>query len=144
MWETRVINKPSKLTDEEFALIKSHPVKGYEILKDISVMPNLYIGARWHHERYDGRGYPDGKAGKDIPEIARVICVADCYDAMTSDRSYRKALPQNVVRSEIEKNMGTQFDPEIARIMLEMIDEDREYMMRGIITVHASRYADIR
>ena len=107
-------------------------------------MPNLYIGARWHHERYDGRGYPDGKSGIAIPEIARIICVADCYDAMTSDRSYRKALPQNVVRSEIEKNSGTQFDPEIARIMLEMIDEDREYMMRGIFSVQSSRYADIQ
>ena len=139
-----IINKPAKLTDEEFALIKSHPVKGYEILKDISVMPNLYIGARWHHERYDGRGYPDGKSETAIPEIARIICVADCYDAMTSDRSYRKALPQNVVRSEIEKNSGTQFDPEIARIMLEMIDEDREYMMRGIFSVQSSRYADIQ
>ena len=137
-----IINKPARLTDEEFALIKSHPVKGYEILKDISVMPNLYIGARWHHERYDGRGYPDGKAGTDIPEIARIICVADCYDAMTSDRSYRKALPQHVVRSEIENNMGTQFDPEIAAIMLIMIDEDREYMMRGMITVHSEKYAE--
>jgi HD-GYP domain-containing protein (c-di-GMP phosphodiesterase class II) len=134
-----IINKPAKLTDEEFALIKSHPVKGYEILKDISVMPNLYIGARWHHERYDGRGYPDGKAGTDIPEIARIICVADCYDAMTSDRSYRKALPQHVVRSEIENNMGTQFDPEIAAIMLIMIDEDREYMMRGMTDVQSKQ-----
>lgn len=139
-----IINKTSKLTDEEFALIKSHTSKGYEILKDISVMPTLYIGARWHHERYDGRGYPDGKAGRDIPEIARVICVADCYDAMTSDRSYRKALPQAVVRAEIEKNMGTQFDPDIAKIMLEMIDDDPEYKMRGETTEYSSRFSDAK
>jgi len=91
----------------------------------------LYIGARWHHERFDGNGYPDGKKGTEIPEIARIICVADCYDAMSSDRSYRKALPQETVRGEIENGLGTQFDPEIGRIMLEMIDEDTEYKMRS-------------
>jgi putative two-component system response regulator len=94
-------------------------------------MPDLAIGARWHHERYDGKGYPDGKAGEDIPEIARIICVADCYDAMSSDRVFRKALPQHLVRQEIERNMGTQFDPTIAKVMLQMIDEDTEYKMRG-------------
>ena len=126
-----IINKTSKLTDIEFQLIKSHTMRGYEILKGITVMPNLYIGARWHHERYDGRGYPDGKKGDEIPEVARIICVADCYDAMTSDRSYRKALPQEVARSEILKNKGSQFDPEIADVMLIMIDEDPNYTMRG-------------
>ena len=126
-----IINKPGKLTDEEFAIIKSHTMKGYEILKTISEMPELSIGARWHHERYDGTGYPDGKEGKNIPEIARIICVADCYDAMSSDRLYRKALPQHIVRDEIEKNKGTQFDPRIAEVMLQMIDEDKEYKMNG-------------
>lgn len=126
-----IIDKPAKLTDEEYEIIKSHTTKGYEILKTISVMPILYYGARWHHERYDGTGYPDGKKGGEIPEIARIICVADCYDAMSSDRSYRKALPQNFVREEIENGLGTQFDPEIGRIMLEMIDEDPDYTMCG-------------
>lgn len=126
-----IINKPGKLTDEEYAIVKSHAMTGYEILKPISEMPELSIGARWHHERYDGKGYPDGKAGEDIPEIARIICVADCYDAMSSDRIYRKALPQFMVREEIERNKGTQFDPRIADVMLHIIDEDKEYMLRG-------------
>jgi len=127
-----IINKPSKLTDEEYNTIKSHAIKGYEILKAISEMPSLSIGARWHHERYNGTGYPDGKAGEDIPEIARIICTADAYDAMTSDRSYRKALPQYIVREEIQQGKGTQFDPKIADIMLQMIDEDKKYHMKGI------------
>ncbi len=125
-----IINKPGRLTDEEFAVIKSHTTKGAKILENISEMPNLSIGAHWHHERMDGRGYPDGLKGENIPETARIICVADCYDAMSSNRSYRKVLPQEVVRSEIEKGKGTQFDPRIADIMLRMIDEDINYEMR--------------
>ncbi|MBQ7261665.1 MAG: response regulator [Lachnospiraceae bacterium] len=126
-----ILNKPGKLTPDEYTIIKNHTVTGYEILKTISEMPALSIGARWHHERYDGEGYPDGISGADIPEIARIISVADCYDAMTSDRSYRKALPQHFVRSEIKNGRGTQFDPYIADIMLEMIDEDTYYNMHG-------------
>ena len=125
-----VINKPAKLTDEEYDIIKNHPVLGARILGNIKEMPSLQRGARWHHERYDGKGYPDGLLGTDIPEEARVIAVADAYDAMTSHRSYRKPLPQGVVREEIEKGIGTQFDPEFARIMLGMIDEDIEYRMK--------------
>ena len=125
-----VINKPSRLTDEEFALIKAHPRLGADILGNIHSMPNLKAGARYHHERYGGGGYPDGISGKDIPEMARIIAVADAYDAMSSNRSYRKALPQETVRAEIEKGKGTQFDPVFADIMLAMIDEDTEYNMR--------------
>ena len=125
-----VINKPSKLTDEEFAMIKDHPKLGAEILENIHSMPNLEAGAHYHHERYSGGGYPDGIAGLDIPEQARIIAVADAYDAMSSNRSYRKALPQETVRSEIEKGRGTQFDPIFADIMLSMIDEDKDYNMR--------------
>ena len=88
-----VINKPGKLTDEEFEKIKNHPVMGARILKSIKEMPRLVTGARWHHERYDGRGYPDGLKGTDIPEEARIISVADAYDAMTSYRSYREPMP---------------------------------------------------
>ena len=131
-----IISKPSRLNSEEYEIIKSHTIKGYEILKAISEMPALPIGARWHHERYDGTGYPDGKAGKDIPEVARIICVADAYDAMSSDRSYRKALPQFIVRDEIEQGKGVQFDPKIADVMLQMIDEDTEYRMRGVMECH--------
>ena len=125
-----VINKPAKLTDEEFALIKAHPSLGADILGNIDSMPNLQKGARYHHERFGGGGYPEGISGKDIPEMARIIAVADAYDAMSSNRSYRKALPQDVVRSEIEKGKGTQFDPVFADIMLAMIDEDKDYTMR--------------
>lgn len=125
-----VINKPAKLTDEEYDIIKNHPVLGARILGNIKEMPLLQMGARWHHERYDGKGYPDQLAGEYIPEEARIIAVADSYDAMTSHRSYRKPLPQGVVREEIEKGMGTQFDPRFAEIMLEMMDEDTEYKMK--------------
>ena len=122
-----IINKPTRLTDEEYDIIKKHPVLGFEILSEIRSRPDLSIGARWHHERYDGKGYPDGLAGDDIPFMARIIAVADSYDTMTSNRSYRKFLPQDVVREEIERNMGTQFDPKPAKIMLQIIDEDTNY-----------------
>ncbi len=125
-----VINKPGRLTEEEFEKIKTHPVMGARILKNIVEMPKLVTGARWHHERYDGRGYPDGLAGDGIPEEARIIAVADAYDAMTSNRSYRNIIPQEHVREEIVKGSGTQFDPRFAEIMLAMIDEDKEYKMK--------------
>lgn len=118
-----VINKPGRLTDEEFAKIKKHPGIGGKILGNIKEMPELAAGAKWHHERYDGSGYPEGLSGDDISEEARIIAVADAYDAMTSNRSYRGALPVEVVRGEIEKGKGAQFDPKFADIMIEMIDE---------------------
>lgn len=122
-----IINKKDKLTDEEYEIVKQHPVIGGDILKTIESMPEVSLGARWHHERFDGNGYPDHLKGNDIPEIARIIGVADSYDAMTSNRSYRKYLPQDVVRAEIEKGKGTQFDPVIAEKMLKIIDSDKEY-----------------
>ncbi len=124
-----IINKPAKLTDEEYDQIKAHPVMGARILKNIKERPKLAVGARWHHERYDGKGYPDGLSGTDIPEEARIIAVADAYDAMTSRRSYRQILPQAAVRQELERGRGTQFDPEFADIMLQMMAEDPEYQM---------------
>ncbi len=127
-----VINKPGKLTPEEYEIIKTHPIIGYQMLSKTTEMPRMAVGARWHHERYDGAGYPDGKSGKDIEEAARIIAVADAYDAMTSARSYRFALPQDAVRREIEEGKGTQFDPVFADIMLKMIDEDRDYHMRDL------------
>lgn len=125
-----IINKPDKLTEEEYSIIKKHPVMGAEILKNITEFPKLITGARWHHERYDGKGYPDGISGEEIPVEARIIAVADAYDAMSSKRSYRNALPQTRVRAEVEKGKGTQFDPVFAQLMLEMIDEDMDYQMR--------------
>ena len=95
-------------------------------------MPKLATGARSHHERYDGRGYPDHMAGEKIPKYARIISVADAYDAMTSRRSYREAMSQELVRREIEQGIGTQFDPMYAKIMLQLIDEDKEYTMREV------------
>ena len=127
-----IINKPAKLTDEEYEEIKNHPVLGARILKNISEFPGLVTGARWHHERYDGKGYPDGLKGEDIPAEARIIAVADAYDAMTSRRSYRDVLPQEKVREEIAEGRGTQFDPEYADIVLAMIDEDTEYKLREL------------
>ena len=125
-----IINKDGKLTDNEFEDVKIHTVTGYYILKNVSAIYDLSSAARWHHERYDGTGYPDGLKGEDIPLIARIICVADSYDAMASTRSYRRELSQEVVRGEINKGKGRQFDPKIADVMLQMIDEDKEYKMR--------------
>ncbi len=124
-----IINKPSRLTDEEFEEIKKHPSVGNRILKRIREMPKLAYGARWHHERVDGHGYPDALSGASIPEEARIIAVADAYDAMTSNRSYRGVLPQSVVKGELEKGKGSQFDPHIADIMIAMINEDTGYSM---------------
>ena len=125
-----IINKPGMLTDEEFDIIRIHPITGFHILHGIAGDNMIAIGAKYHHERYDGLGYPNGIAGEEIPEVARILGVADSYDAMTSNRSYRGGLPQEVVRDEIEKGKGKQFDPDIADIMLQMIDEDKEYNMR--------------
>ena len=127
-----VINKPGRLTKEEYEIIKTHPVIGSEILSKTTGLPRMVIGTRWHHERYDGTGYPDGLAGNDIPEEARIIAVADAYDAMTSQRSYREALLQMDVRAEIQNGKGSQFDPKFAEIMLQMIDDDDKYKMRGL------------
>ncbi len=125
-----VINKQGRLTKEEFDRIKKHPAIGGRILGNIMEMPTLSEGAMCHHERYDGAGYPQGLKGEEIPEAARIIAVADAYDAMTSKRSYRSYLSQEKVRSEIERGKGTQFDPVFADIMISMIDEDKEYRMR--------------
>lgn len=126
-----IISKTEKLTDEEYQMILRHPIIGEEILKNISEIPGISVGAKYHHEKYDGTGYPDGVAGEDIPLLARIIGIADAYDAMASKRSYRDVLPQQVVREEIAKGRGTQFDPRCVDIMLEMIDEDKDYRMCG-------------
>ncbi len=124
-----IIRKNTKLTDEEYQNIKEHTITGYNILKTITALPGLAIGARWHHEHFDGSGYPDGLKGEKIPEEARIIAIADAYDAMTSKRSYTKIRPQAEVRAEILRCRGTHFDPAITDILLQMIDEDKEYKM---------------
>jgi len=118
-----IIRKPGKLTKEEYEVIKTHPIIGEKILLGIRERPELAVGARWHHERYDGTGYPDGLAGEQIPEQARIIAVADAYDAMTSVRAYRDALQEEKVRAELVNGKGVQFDPVFADIMLEIINE---------------------
>lgn len=125
-----ILQKPGKLSNEEYQVIKEHPDIGAQILSSISESPYLSIGARSHHERYDGKGYPQGLKGNDIPEIARIIAVADAYDAMTSSRSYRETIPQQVVREEFVKGLGTQFDPLFGKIMIHLIDLDEEYQMK--------------
>ena len=129
-----ILTKKGRLTDDEFARIKEHPIMGGSILANICQSPWLSLGARYHHERYGGKGYPEGLKGEEIPEIARIIAVADAYDAMTSNRSYRNAIPQHIVREELVKGSGTQFDPEFAKAMLHMIDIDTEYRMQEMIS----------
>ena len=125
-----IINKKGKLTEEEYEQIKGHTTIGKEILSSIVEFPYISIGAHHHHERFDGRGYPDKLKGSDIPELARIIAVADAYDAMTSKRSYRDPLPQATVRQIFIEEMGSQFDPQFATQMIHMIDQDQEYAMR--------------
>ena len=120
-----ILNKPGKLTDEEYQIMKNHTVIGGNILKDMSILKGIDLGAKHHHERYDGCGYPDRLKGEQIPYVARIISVADAYDAMTSDRIYRKHLDSIIVREEIEKGIGSQFDPAVAQAMIELIDTER-------------------
>ena len=120
-----ILGKPGKLTDEEFDIIKSHTVRGGEILSSFKSLENAGEGALYHHERYDGKGYPEGKAGEEIPFIARMICVADSFDAMNTNRVYRKRLTKDRIISEIETNKGLQFDPLVADVMLGLIRDGR-------------------
>lgn len=125
--EDKILNKKDRLTDEEFAIMKTHTTMGAEILKDVTLIKDVDKGAKYHHERFDGRGYPQGIAGEDIPIVARIVGVADAYDAMTSDRAYRKHLPEEVVRGELEKGRGAQFDPVFCDIMLGIMDDKIEF-----------------
>lgn len=119
----RVLNKADRLTDEEFEIIKSHTLIGSDILQGVSSLSEMYVVARNHHERYDGKGYPDKKSGNDIPEEARLVGIVDAYDAMSSDRAYRKALSKDIIRSELNRGRGTQFDPYMTDAFLELLDE---------------------
>ena len=125
-----IINKDGKLTADEYDNIKQHPVLGSQILTNISEMPVAVIGAKYHHERYDGTGYPEGLKGEEIPLEARIISVADAYDAMTSNRSYRNSMTQEKVREQLVNGRGRQFDPEIVDQMLIIMDGDKEFKMR--------------
>ena len=117
-----ILLKESKLTDEEYSAIKNHPAIGAHILCNAEVFKDIIPVVKHHHERYDGRGYPGKLKGEDIPYLARIAAVADAFDAMTSKRTYRDSLPLDVVRSEIENNLGTQFDPKIGKVFLDILD----------------------
>ena len=121
----RILNKPDRLTDDEYAVMKSHVVKGGEILKSFTLIEHVEDGALYHHERYDGKGYVHGLKGEEIPLNARIIGIADAFDAMTANRVYRKQLDMNHVIEEIRKGRGTQFDPKLVDILLELIDVGR-------------------
>lgn len=125
-----VLNKPGQLTDEEFKIIQSHVVKGSKILEPMSRLSALMPGVRHHHERYDGRGHPDGLKGGKIHLVARIISVADTYDAMTTSRVYRKGLPDEVAFEEIEKGAGTQFDPKLVTSFVSFMKKKREMTNR--------------
>ncbi|MEE1009285.1 MAG: diguanylate cyclase [Agathobacter sp.] len=118
-----ILNKRTNLTDDEYETIKKHTIIGGEILRDIKSVEHVEEGALYHHEHYDGSGYPFGLKKDEIPLIARVIGIADAYDAMTSNRKYRKSLPKEVVYDEIKKGAGKQFDPYISSVVLRMLDE---------------------
>lgn len=117
-----ILLKESKLTDDEYSEIKNHPSIGAHILCNAAIFQDIIPIVKHHHERYDGRGYPSQLKGEDIPYMARIAAVADTFDAMTSKRTYRNALPLETVRAEIEKCSGTQFDPEIAKVFLDILD----------------------
>lgn len=118
-----ILNKPEKLTEDEYEIIKTHTSVGADILSDLTTVDNIAAGARDHHERYDGSGYPKGIAGNDISLEGRIIGVADAYDAMASERVYRGTFSREKIRDEFEKASGKQFDPKIVKILLEMIDD---------------------
>jgi response regulator RpfG family c-di-GMP phosphodiesterase len=131
------LNKPGKLTQEEYEVFKRHPVYGRDILDPIKFLHPLIPGVHLHHERWDGRGYPLGLRGNDVPIVARIISVADTYDAMTSDRAYRRALPHEVAVGEIDRCSGMQFDPEVAHSFTGGIDD-----FRADVTAQGRRIPD--
>lgn len=118
-----ILNKPEKLSNEERKVIESHTKVGADILKNFTAIPGIQDGALHHHERYDGNGYPNKLKGNEISLVGRILCVADAFDAMNSDRVYRKKLPMEKIISELEENSGKQFDPEIVAHMLNMIND---------------------
>ena len=121
--EDRVLKKPDKLSEDEQEIIRMHTIYGGKILESMTAIEGIREGALYHHERYDGKGYPEGLKGEEIPLCARIICVADSFDVMNSDRCYRGHLPMEEIVEELKKNSGKQFDPEIVKCMLKLIEE---------------------
>lgn len=121
-----ILLKTDKLTDDEYSEIKNHPAIGAHILSNASIFADILPIVKHHHERYDGKGYPARLAGEDIPYLARIVAVADTFDAMTSRRSYRQALDFDYTMNEIERCKGTQFDPAIADVFLEILRTNQD------------------
>ena len=119
-----ILLKEAKLTDDEYSQIKNHPSIGAHILCNAEVFQDIIPIVKHHHEKFDGTGYPSKLKGEDIPYLARIAAVADTFDAMTSKRTYRNALPLDVVRGEIERCSGTQFDPVIAKVFIDILDNN--------------------
>ncbi|MBI5554292.1 MAG: HD domain-containing protein [Elusimicrobia bacterium] len=115
-----VLNKPGKLNNDEFNIIRLHPALGEQIIEPVAFLQNIKPIVRHHHERFDGRGYPDGPKGEEIPYLSRIIAVADTYDAMTGERPYRPALGTEIALAEIKRCSETQFDPEVVKASLEL------------------------
>src|SRR5215212_3884787 len=126
-----VLQKPGRLTPEEFEHMKKHPEIGARILADVKQLKPIIPGVLHHHERYDGKGYPHGLAGRDIPLMGRIICLADCFDAMTSNRTYRKALPLEVALTEIRRCSSTQFDPRLTEAFLQISGDQFRELIRN-------------
>ena len=116
-----ILDKAGKLTDEEINMIKQHPLKGAEILSPIKQLKNCISAAKYHHEYYNGKGYPEGLKGEEIPLTARIICIADRVDAMGADRPYRKGKPMDEIVAELKRWSGTQFDPKVVEAFLRVI-----------------------
>jgi putative nucleotidyltransferase with HDIG domain len=121
-----ILNKPGKLTEEEFEAIKKHPEIGYNILKDINGLKNIVSIARYHHERYDGKGYPSGKSADELDFDVFIVQLADAVDAMTTDRPYRKALSEDEILNEVKKHSGTQFHPKVVEAYLRMAEKQKK------------------
>ncbi len=137
-----VLLKEGKLTDEEYSEIKNHPAIGKHILRNASIFADIIPIVYHHHEKYDGHGYPEQLAGEDIPYYARIAAVADTFDAMTSRRSYRNALPLDIVRAEFVKCTGTQFDPEIAKVFLDILDNHYDEILAIMNKYHGGDQTD--
>ena len=145
-----ILNKPGKLTEEEFEIIRRHPRIGADILDGLYFIPNVKEGALCHHERYDGKGYPNGLSGEDIPYFARIIAVADAYDAMSTNRVYHKKMTRKEIIGEFERGKGTQFDPNLAGTFIDMLEKgfdnseqvdlfaNRKYRMETMISSHVN------
>lgn len=131
-----ILLKTTKLDDEEYSEIKNHPAIGAHILSNATIFKDIIPIVKHHHERFDGHGYPGKLQGNEIPYLARIATVADSFDAMTSRRSYRDSLPVDVVKEEIKKNSGSQFDPEIAEVFLKILDDNFDEI-KAIQTLYA-------